>query len=176
MVAAGLVLGACSSSKKSSTGGGSSTTAGASSAATGTAIDIGVVGTASGPQASSSAQYETVAPAWAAWVNANGGINGHQVKVITEDDGGNAATAQSQVETLINIRVARGGLVVTEVPSFEHARIHGLSNLSTFADGLRVLRTILTERHAGQTGPPRSAAAGSPLEPEWDQTAAEAAQ
>lgn len=97
VLVAALVLGACSSSKKASSGGNSP-----SSTATGTAINIGVVGTASGAQASSSSQYETVAPAWAAWVNANGGINGHPVKVITEDDGGNAATAQSQVGTLID--------------------------------------------------------------------------
>jgi hypothetical protein len=32
------------------------------------------------------------------------------------------------------------------VPSFEHARIHGTSNLNTFRDGRRVLRTIFTER------------------------------
>lgn len=52
-----------------------------------------------------------------------------------------------EVETLINIRVAEAGLAVTEVPSFEHSRIYGASNLSAFSDGLRVLRTILTERH-----------------------------
>ena len=63
-----------------------------------------------------------------------------------------------EVETLINIRVARAGLVVTEVPSFEHARIHGVSNLRAASDGMRVLRTILTERersreHADATVP-----------------------
>ena len=51
-----------------------------------------------------------------------------------------------EVETLINVRVASAGLVVTEVPSFEHPRIHGVSNLNAFRDGLRVLRTILYER------------------------------
>jgi glycosyltransferase involved in cell wall biosynthesis len=51
-----------------------------------------------------------------------------------------------EVETLINVRVASAGLVVTEVPSFEHSRIHGVSNLNAFRDGLRVLRTILYER------------------------------
>jgi glycosyltransferase involved in cell wall biosynthesis len=51
-----------------------------------------------------------------------------------------------EVETLINIRVARAGLTVTEVASFEHERIHGQSNLNTFRDGGRVLRTILRER------------------------------
>jgi glycosyl transferase family 2 len=51
-----------------------------------------------------------------------------------------------EVETLINIRIARAGLVVREVPSFERSRIHGQSNLRTFRDGGRVMRTILRER------------------------------
>jgi glycosyltransferase involved in cell wall biosynthesis len=51
-----------------------------------------------------------------------------------------------EVETLINIRIVRAGLDVREVPSFEHNRIHGQSNLRTFRDGTRVLRTILRER------------------------------
>ncbi|WP_131765359.1 glycosyltransferase family 2 protein [Candidatus Protofrankia californiensis] len=50
-----------------------------------------------------------------------------------------------EVETVINMRVARAGLRVVEVPSFEHPRIHGVSNLNAFSDGLRVLRTILVE-------------------------------
>jgi glycosyltransferase involved in cell wall biosynthesis len=51
-----------------------------------------------------------------------------------------------EVETLIHVRVAKSGLVVAEVPSFEHSRIHGVSNLSACSDGLRVVRTILQER------------------------------
>jgi glycosyltransferase involved in cell wall biosynthesis len=51
-----------------------------------------------------------------------------------------------EIETLINIRIAAADLTVVEVPSFEHARIHGASNLSAVSDGLRVLRTILYER------------------------------
>jgi glycosyltransferase involved in cell wall biosynthesis len=51
-----------------------------------------------------------------------------------------------EVETLINIRVARAGLKVGEVPSFERDRIHGQSNLNTFRDGWRVLKTIMRER------------------------------
>jgi glycosyltransferase involved in cell wall biosynthesis len=50
-----------------------------------------------------------------------------------------------EVETLIHVRVAKAGLVVAEVPSFEHSRIHGVSNLNAFRDGRRVLRTILNE-------------------------------
>ena len=52
-----------------------------------------------------------------------------------------------EIETLIHVRVAKAGLVVAEVPSFEHSRIHGVSNLNAFRDGRRVLKTILAERH-----------------------------
>ena len=51
-----------------------------------------------------------------------------------------------EIETLIHMRVAEKGLCVAEVPSFEHPRIHGASNLDAFSDGLRVLTTILVER------------------------------
>jgi len=51
-----------------------------------------------------------------------------------------------EIETLINVRIAAAGLAVAEVPSFERSRIHGVSNLSAFSDGIRVLRTILHER------------------------------
>jgi hypothetical protein len=51
-----------------------------------------------------------------------------------------------EIETLIHLRVAEEGLRVAEVPSFEHPRIHGVSNLDAFSDGLRVLTTILVER------------------------------
>jgi glycosyltransferase involved in cell wall biosynthesis len=71
-----------------------------------------------------------------------------------------------EIETLIHVRVARAGLAVTEVPSFEHSRIHGVSNLNAFRDGRRVLRTILTERRSPATRhpvadlPPAPAAVG----------------
>jgi glycosyltransferase involved in cell wall biosynthesis len=51
-----------------------------------------------------------------------------------------------EIETIINTRVARAGLTVAEVASFEHLRIHGESNLNATRDGLRVLRCILHER------------------------------
>jgi glycosyltransferase involved in cell wall biosynthesis len=50
-----------------------------------------------------------------------------------------------EIETVLNLRASAAGLAITEVPSFEHARIHGTSNLRTLRDGQRVLRTILTE-------------------------------
>jgi glycosyltransferase involved in cell wall biosynthesis len=51
-----------------------------------------------------------------------------------------------EVETLINVRVAKAGLTVAEVPSVEQERIHGVSKLHPVRDGLRVLRTIVRER------------------------------
>jgi glycosyltransferase involved in cell wall biosynthesis len=65
-----------------------------------------------------------------------------------------------EIETMINIRAAADGMKVGEVGSIEHARIHGQSNLNTFRDGARVLRTIFSEygrmhsrrRNAGSTG------------------------
>ncbi len=50
-----------------------------------------------------------------------------------------------EVETLINLRVAEAGMRITEVPSYEADRISGQSNLNTFRDGWRVLKTILRE-------------------------------
>jgi glycosyltransferase involved in cell wall biosynthesis len=50
-----------------------------------------------------------------------------------------------EIETMINIRAAVDGLKVGEVGSIEHARIHGVTNLNTFRDGARVLRTIFSE-------------------------------
>ena len=51
-----------------------------------------------------------------------------------------------EVETLINVRIAKAGLVIHEVPSYEHPRLHGSSNLHAVRDGSRVLRTIVLER------------------------------
>jgi glycosyltransferase involved in cell wall biosynthesis len=53
-----------------------------------------------------------------------------------------------EVETLINVRIAKAGLVIHEVPSYEHPRLHGSSNLHAVRDGSRVLRTIVLERMA----------------------------
>ncbi len=56
------------------------------------------------------------------------------------------ATDGFEIETLMNIRALRSNLKVAEVPSFESDRVHGESNLKPIRDGLRVLRTIISER------------------------------
>ncbi|MDG4830326.1 glycosyltransferase family 2 protein [Solwaraspora sp. WMMD1047] len=72
-------------------------------------------------------------------------------------DGGKLWGDGFEIETLINIRVAAHGYRVREVASVEHARIHGDSNLNTFRDGTRVLRTILSEFRRLATAAPRPA-------------------
>lgn len=56
-----------------------------------------------------------------------------------------------EIETQMNVRALRIGLRVVEVPSFETARMHGLSNLRAMPDGWRVLKTIVRERRRHQS-------------------------
>lgn len=51
-----------------------------------------------------------------------------------------------EVETVINVRAAKAGLTIVEIPSYERPRIHGLSNLKAWRDGWRALRVIMRER------------------------------
>jgi glycosyltransferase involved in cell wall biosynthesis len=50
-----------------------------------------------------------------------------------------------EFEMLVNCRIAKVGLRVVEVPSFELPRIHGESNLNAIRDGIAVLKAILKE-------------------------------
>jgi glycosyltransferase involved in cell wall biosynthesis len=51
-----------------------------------------------------------------------------------------------EVETLVNVRIAKAGLTIHEVPSYERVRVYGRSHLNAVRDGTRVLRTIALER------------------------------
>ena len=51
-----------------------------------------------------------------------------------------------EIETLINLQMHKAKFKIIEVPSFEHPRVFGESNLHTFRDGWRVLKTIVQER------------------------------
>jgi glycosyltransferase involved in cell wall biosynthesis len=56
-----------------------------------------------------------------------------------------------EIEAQLFLRAERARLAVTEVPSFEAMRHAGTSNLHTFRDGSRVLRTIIGERLRSQS-------------------------
>ena len=57
-----------------------------------------------------------------------------------------------EIETVLNCRVAAAGMKITEVPSMERERIFGQTNLRTFADGTRVLRTLAAEHRRAARG------------------------
>jgi branched-chain amino acid transport system substrate-binding protein len=106
VLAAALGVAACSSSSSSSGSSGATASGTSAAAPKGALIKIGVIGSLTGAQASSSDQGATVAPAWADWVNANGGIDGHPVQVIVMDDKGDPATAQADGQQLASDGVA----------------------------------------------------------------------
>jgi hypothetical protein len=66
-------------------------------------------------------------------------------------DGGQLWGDGFEVETLIHVRIARAGLKVAEVPSYEYPRLHAVSNLNAMRDGLRVVRTMLAERRGARS-------------------------
>ena len=57
-----------------------------------------------------------------------------------------------EIETEIVARALREGLLIGEVASFEAPRRSGQSNLNTWRDGQRVLRTLLMHRWMRREG------------------------
>ena len=69
-----------------------------------------------------------------------------------------------EIEALMNIRAAKIGLQIQEIPSHERPRISGASNLNAFRDGWRVLNVIVRERfRRSPKRAPRSLAATAPI-------------
>ena len=64
-----------------------------------------------------------------------------------------------EIETVLNCRVAAAGFSITEVPSVERERMFGETNLRTFADGTRVLRTLAAARRRASREPRATAPA-----------------
>ena len=56
-----------------------------------------------------------------------------------------------EIEAQLHLRICKANLEIVEVPSYEHARIHGISNFRTFRDGWRVLRMIMQEWTNGRS-------------------------
>jgi branched-chain amino acid transport system substrate-binding protein len=84
--------------------GGGITITGGGGRATGSPIRLGSVGTTSGPIGGALAPGVRAAQAWAAWVNANGGIAGHPVQLVVADDGGDPAKHRSLVQQFVEQR------------------------------------------------------------------------
>jgi branched-chain amino acid transport system substrate-binding protein len=112
--AGALAMTACSSSSTSGTpaaaatsgaaaaasGAASGAAASASSSPAGAPLVIGVISSDSGATGTDN-DVPTTAADWQAYVNAHGGIAGHPVQVIVEDDADNAAKALQDAQDLI---------------------------------------------------------------------------
>jgi branched-chain amino acid transport system substrate-binding protein len=91
-----------SSSGSTASSSGSTAAAPASGAASGGNLVIGLECSCTGEAASSTATAQPALNAWAASVNANGGVDGHHVQIITLDDAFNPGTSVAQVQKLIS--------------------------------------------------------------------------
>jgi glycosyltransferase involved in cell wall biosynthesis len=58
-----------------------------------------------------------------------------------------------EIETVMNVRAAKAGLSIQEIPSYEYLRLHGMSNLKVFRDGMRIARFIARERFRERARP-----------------------
>ncbi len=74
---------------------------GAPAAATRSEIKVGHIGTYSGVLGAIFNGGREMTAVWAAWVNTHGGLNGHPVRVITADDGGDPSRNLSLTRDLV---------------------------------------------------------------------------
>jgi len=75
-----------------------------------------------------------------------------------------------EIETILNVRAAKAGLRIVEVPSVEQPRIYGESKLNPVRDGLRILRVIATERVKKPAFAAEPASAPESPGTEWEPT------
>lgn len=76
---------------------------------------VASVGTLSGPVGGVFAPMTQVAQIWAKYINAKGGVNGHQVQVIVYDDGGDPARHRAQVQEAIERRQVKAFFMNPEI-------------------------------------------------------------
>lgn len=96
----GLVLAACGSSSKA--GSSAPTTSGGGSQPTGTPIKVGFIDQAQSAQQSAVTGVLPSLQAWAAYENANGGINGHPVQIEVQHEPSNPGVALTDVQKLVS--------------------------------------------------------------------------
>lgn len=76
--------------------------------APGSEVVIGSVGTYSGVVGSFTTGAREAMLAWAQWVNTRGGLNGHPVRLLSADDGGDPSRTQSIVREMVERQGAIG--------------------------------------------------------------------
>jgi branched-chain amino acid transport system substrate-binding protein len=102
-IAVAVVAAACSSSNSSSntSQGASSSSSSPAVASSGSDLVIGTIGNFSGPGGEPS--HLAGLQAWVDSVNASGGIKGRQIKLIVEDDQGDATMSQADIRQLVQV-------------------------------------------------------------------------
>ena len=72
---------------------------------------------------------------WVAWVNSRGGVNGHQIRVLFYDDGGDPARHKSQVRDAVERHGVKGlfmnGEALTGEPTLEYIHEKGIPVIGT---------------------------------------------
>jgi branched-chain amino acid transport system substrate-binding protein len=103
LAAAVAACGSSSSPTSSSSGTVSNASGGGTAAdpAKGAPIKVGFICSCSGPLAATYGKTVDGIQVWAKSVNGNGGLNGHPVQVVVEDDGGNPTTALQAAKQLV---------------------------------------------------------------------------
>ena len=102
-VAVAALAAACSSSNSGTTSSGTTGAAssGSAVAASGSDLVIGTIGNFSGP--TGEPEHLAGLQAWVDSVNASGGIKGRQLKLIVEDDQGDATSSQADIRQLVQV-------------------------------------------------------------------------
>src|ERR1700751_4926990 len=104
-VAVAALAAACSSTNSSSNSSSSTSqsvsTSSPAVASSGSDLVIGTIGNFSGP--GGEASHLAGLQAWVDSVNASGGIKGRQIKLIVEDDQGDATTSQADIRQLVRV-------------------------------------------------------------------------
>jgi len=121
--------GATANTSSSSSAGGSAQSQASGSAASGSPIVIGTIGSQTGPGSiGNTGNGPAIDQAWAKWLNAHGGINGHPVKVITFDDTGDPAVGLQMAKELVQDKaIADVGPISTVQTAFSsYLEQHGI--------------------------------------------------
>lgn len=105
LMASAVAVSACSSSKPA-TEPTPSKSASRTAPARGTPLKVGLICSCSGALGATELVAEEVYKAWAKSVNLAGGIAGHTVQLITEDDAANPGNSISDIQTFISNHVA----------------------------------------------------------------------
>jgi branched-chain amino acid transport system substrate-binding protein len=100
-IAVAVVAAACSSSNSSSNSSQGASSSSSIVAASGSDLLIGTIGNFSGPGGEPS--HLAGLQAWVDSVNASGGIKGRQIKLIVEDDQGDATQSQADIRQLVQV-------------------------------------------------------------------------